>query len=460
MDIPLAGPSDGRLPGSREDGATRPAPTSPSLSRLELTGLTAQALREAGHLKWTASGPGLLGACAAEMDYGTAPPVTQALYEAIDRHQLGYLPPALAAATRQACAAWQRENYGWEITPEDVRLLPDVIRAFHLAVEHFSRPGSPVIVPVPTFTPFLTVPGLLGRQVIQVELAEANGRYVYNLDALDHAYRNGGHLLVLCNPHNPVGRVMESEELTAISEVVERHGGRVFADEVHAPLALGRHRHVPYAANSVTAATHAVTAVSASKAWNLAGLKCAQMVLTNDSDRARWNSLGRLATDGTSTLGAVAATAAYRSGKPWLSTVLGHLDRNRHLLGDLLRVHLPDIHYTPPEGTYLGWMDCRDLALPSPDLAEFFTAKAAVTTVDGASCGPPGRGFVRLNFATTEALLTRMIQQMADAVGRSKQAGPAFEAKGAAGAGLRSVDRASHRARTRTTRTQCGRGED
>ncbi|MFF7370362.1 MalY/PatB family protein [Streptomyces tricolor] len=387
--------------------------------------VTAQALRDAGHLKWTVSGPGLLGACAAEMDYGTAPPVTAALAEALRKNLLGYLPPGLAGGLGEACADWQRRAYGWDVAPADVRLLPDVVRAFHVAVEHFSRPGSPVIVPVPTFTPFLTVPGLLGRGVIEVGLVRSGSRYVYDLDALDRAYRQGGHLLVLCNPHNPLGRVLDAGELTAISEVVDRHGGRVFSDEVHAPLVYAGHRHVPYASTSSTAAHHTLTAVSASKAWNIAGLKCAQMVLTNDADRARWEGLGRLATDGTSILGVVAGTAAYRDGAAWLDGVRARLDRNRRLLRDLLLDHLPDVGYLPPEGTYLGWLDCRRLGLPGPDLAAFFRSEAGVTTVDGGSCGAPGRGFVRLNFATTEPILTRIVRRMADAVHRRASAMPA-----------------------------------
>ncbi|WP_050502999.1 MalY/PatB family protein [Streptomyces monomycini] len=389
--------------------------------------ITAESLRAAGHLKWTASGPGLLGACAAEMDYGTAPPVTAALAEAVGKNLLGYLPPALATSLREACAAWQRDAYGWDITPDDVRVLPDVIRAFHVAIEHFSRPGSAVIVPVPTFTPFLTIPGLLGRRVIQVELVKSGGRYVYDLDALARAFAEGGHLLVLCNPHNPVGRVLEGDELGAISEVVDRYSGRVFSDEVHAPLVYRGHRHVPYAATSSTAAHHTVTAVSASKAWNLAGLKCAQMVLSNDDDRARWENLGRLATDGTSTLGVVAGTAAYRGGGTWLDGVRDRLDRNRRLLGDLVHAYLPGVRYLPPEGTYLAWLDCRELALPSPDLAEFFIAEAGVTTVDGGSCGLPGRGFARLNFATTEPILTRIVRQMGAAVAVRNRAAPTPE---------------------------------
>lgn len=380
--------------------------------------ITVESLRGAGHLKWTDSGPGLLGAGAAEMDYGTAPPVTAALAEALRRNLLGYLPPGLVTGLSEACADWQRHAYGWDVAADDIRLLPDVLRAFHVAVEHFSRPGSPVIVPVPAFAPFLTVPALLGRRVIQVELVKSGSRYVYDLDALDRAYREGGHLLVLCNPHNPLGRVLDPGELSAISEVVDRHGGRVFSDEVHAPLVYAGHRHLPYASTSSTAAHHTLTAVSASKAWNIAGLKCAQMVLTNDADRARWAGLGRLATDGTSILGVVAGTAAYREGEPWLDGVRARLDRNRRLLRDLLRQHLPGVRHLTPEGTYLGWLDCRELALPSPDLEDFFRSEAGVTTVDGGSCGAPGRGFVRLNFATTEPILARIVRQMADAVHR------------------------------------------
>ncbi|SDH92862.1 cystathione beta-lyase [Actinokineospora alba] len=382
--------------------------------------VSAESLWAAGHLKWTVDGPGLLGAGAAEMDFGTAAPVATAIKAAVDDGLLGYLPPALTSELAAACAAWQRDSYGWDVEAGDVHPVPDVVRALHIAIEHFSRPGSPVIVPVPAYTPFLTLPELLGRRVIQVELTLSAGRYRYDLDALDRAFTAGGHLLLLCNPHNPVGRVMRADELAAISRVVTHHGGRVFADEIHAPLVYSGNRHVPYASVSGAAADHAITATSASKAWNVAGLKCAQVVLSNDADRERWGRLGRLATDGTSTLGAVATVAAYRHGRPWLEAVLTYLDRNRSLLGQLLGEHLPSARYLPPEGTYLAWLDLRGL-LPSPVRAANLIAEAAgLSVVDGADCGIPGRGFVRMNFATTDELLSRMVRVLADALtGRS-----------------------------------------
>ncbi len=381
----------------------------------DLDRITAESLFAAGHLKWTKFGPARLGAFVAEMDYGTAPPVTAALHAAVDRALFGYLPPALADELAVTCAAWQAETYGWAVDPSDIHPLPDVIAGLELAITQLSRPGAPVILPVPAYMPFLLVPGHLGRDTIYVEMVTDGGRHVLDLAALDRAFAAGGELLVLCNPHNPLGRVMERGELAAIGDVVARHGGRVFADEIHAPLVYAGHRHVPYASVSATTGAHAVTATSASKAWNLPGLKCAELILSNDADRQRIADLGPFATHGASTLGVVANVAAFRDGRPWLDDVLAYLDGNRRLLADLLAKHLPGVGYTPPEGTYLAWLDCRRLALPEP-AEEFFLDEAGVALVDGARCGPPGAGFVRLNFATTRPLLERMVAQMAAAV--------------------------------------------
>jgi len=380
--------------------------------------VTVDSLRERGGLKWATAGPGRLAACVAEMDFGTAPEVADALHDAVDRGQVGYLTPQLTAQLAEACAVWQHDRYGWDLSPADVRPLPDVIRALHVAIDCFSRPGSAVIVPVPAYPPFLAVPRLLGRRVIQVEMVESGGRYGYDLDALDRAFAAGGNLLVLCNPNNPLGAVMTPGELLAVAEVVERHRGRVFSDEVHAPLVYRGHRHVPYASSCDAAAGHTVTATSTSKAWNVAGLKCAQLLTSNDADRKRWGELGRLHTDGTATLGVLAATAAYRAGGPWLDTVLGRLDHNRHLLAELLGVHLPMARYTPPEGTYLGWLDLRDYP-PAADLAD----RARVSVMDGAEFGPSGTGFLRLNFATPPAILAEIVRRLADAAAVPATAG-------------------------------------
>jgi cystathionine beta-lyase len=382
----------------------------------EFDDISVEAMLAGGSFKWSELGAGPLGAGAAEMDFGTAPPVAAALRAAIDARTFGYLTPAMAAEARAACAQWQDNAYGWLVAADDVHLLPDVIRALHLSIEHFSRPGSAVVVPTPAYPPFLRVPAMLGRRVIELPLVQDGRRYRYDLSLLDQALANGAHLLLLCNPHNPSGRVLNAAELSAICTVVERHGGRVFSDEVHAPLVYPGHRHVPYASVSPAAAGHAITATSASKAWNLPGLKCAQMLLSNDQDRERWGRLNRLATDGTSTLGAIAAVAAYRHGQPWLRTVIGYLDRNRQLLADLLTERLSEVRYTPPEGTFLAWLDCRQVPIGPCAPAAYFAIHARVSTVDGADCGQAGEGFIRVNFGTSRAILTTLVTRLADSV--------------------------------------------
>src|SRR6201996_1044902 len=193
---------------------------------------TEDELRARGSLKWSKGGPGVIGAFVAEMDFGVAPPIEAALLDVIGRADLGYVSGRAGAEMASACATWQRERYGWDIDPERVRPLPDVITGLAAAITLFSRPGSPVILPTPAYMPFLTVPGSLGRDIIQVPMVIDGGRYVLDLDGIDAAFKRGGHLLVLCNPCNPVGRVYDAGELTAVAEVVEANGGRVFADEI------------------------------------------------------------------------------------------------------------------------------------------------------------------------------------------------------------------------------------
>lgn len=380
---------------------------------MDLDRIGVDELRAGGSVKWSAY-PEAIGAFVAEMDFGTAPAVTAALHAAVDAGSFGYLPPAPVAAMSEAYVRWSSERYGWAPEPADVRPIADVVAGLVLAIEHFSPAGSPVVLPTPAYMPFVSVPPRLGREVLQVPLTEAGGRPAYDLDALDAAFAAGGRLLVLCNPHNPVGRVLQRAELLAVAEVVDRHGGRVFADEIHAPLIFPGARHVPYASLNATTAGHTVTATAASKAWNLPGLKCAQLVLSNDPDRETWQRVGPMAEHGAANLGVVAATAAYAEGGPWLAEVLAYLHGNRALLAELVG-ELPGVRYLPPEGTYLAWLDFRELDLPA-DPAPYLLEKAGVAMTDGALCGEAGRGFGRLNFATPRPILTEALERIAAAL--------------------------------------------
>lgn len=370
--------------------------------------ITAEQLRATGGKKWTQF-PALTGAWIAEMDFGTAPAVTAALQRASQGPGLAYLPDASLAALRGAFTSFVGDRYGWQVGGGDVHIVPDVLAGMQAAIRMFSRPGSPVILPVPAYMPFLRLPASLGREILTVPMARQGERYVYDLEALAHAFEAGGHMLILCNPHNPIGRVLEREELEAICAVVDAHGGRVFADEIHAPLTFGGRVHIPYASLNATAAAHAVTATSTSKAFNTPGLKTAQVVLSNDADRDAWEQLGgEWVSDQAATIGVLAATAAYADGGEWLDEVVTYLEGNMDTLAGLLAEHLPGVGYTRPEGTYLTWWDFRGTGIERPQ--PFFIDGAGVMATAGEACGAPG--FLRFNAAMPRPLLVEAIERM------------------------------------------------
>ncbi len=371
-------------------------------------------------LKWSEFGQGAIGAGAAEMDFGTAPVVRDAVYEAIDTGLHGYLPASIAADVRVASARWQADRYGWIVDANDIRLVPDAVTALSLVIEHFTEPATPIVVPTPAYPRFVNVARTLGRPVVPVGLVRKWGGYRYRVDEIERAFeRGGGGLLVLCNPHNPTGFVAGTKDLLEISEVVARHAGRVFADELHGPLVYSPKDHVPYASLSANSARHSVTVVSTSKAWNLSGLKCSEVILTNPLDKDRWDQSDRLqlSTNATSTLGAVAAAAAYTSGGPWLDSVRSHLLRNRAIVDDFARLDLPGSRYRTPDATFLAWLDVSRVLDIAGDPARYFLDRAQVAVADGRTFGPGGEGFVRLNFATSTSVLVRALERMRRSIG-------------------------------------------
>lgn len=383
--------------------------------------LDTDTLRTRGSLKWTAM-PADIAAWVAESDLGVAPAILDAVQSAVSRGLLGYLPPAVRTTLGEAFSSWAGHAYDWQLDPERVRPIGHVTEGLRLAIDLSSRPDSPVILPTPAYMPFVTAPTVWGRPVLQVPMArDAAGRPTLDLDALDAAFRAGGHLLVLVNPHNPTGRVAELAELAALSEVVERHGGRVFADEIHAPLVHTPGRHVPYASVSPATAAHTITGVSASKAWNIPGLKCAQVVLTNDDDLAAWSRADDLLTEGASTIGAVANAAAYTAGREWLVDTLRYLDGNRRALATTLAETAPQIGYRLPEGTYLAWLDLRQALADLPGdagpgdepLGSWLRRTTGIALTDGALCGEVGVGHARLNLAMPRPMVVEAGRRLA-----------------------------------------------
>jgi cystathionine beta-lyase len=342
------------------------------------------------------------------MDFGLAPAIAEALHAAVDRGETGYPHPALEAETAEAACGFWREHLGWEVRPERVFPTPDVVEGIRRAIVHLTRPGSPVVLHTPVYYPFFSMVERAGRELVDVPCRpDAEGRYRLDLDGIAQAIAEGAGSVVLCNPWNPTGRVFTRREVEELVEVVAAGDARLIADEVHAPLIrLGLEHTV-----AATIAPEAVISVtSASKAWNIPGLKCAQVVLTRDDDVDTWSSYFTSDKVGVSTLGLVANAAAYSDSREWLGETVGRIDSNRELLGDLLATYLPGVGAGPLEGTYLAWLDFAAYRIDEP--AAFFLEEARVALSDGSPFGNGGVGHARLNFATPAPILTEIVERM------------------------------------------------
>ncbi len=378
--------------------------------------VSVERLRRRRTVKWTLYGPDVLAAWVAEMDFDVAPAVRAAITAAVDREDFGYIEADLSALTT-ACADFIADRYGWAVPPARIFPIADALSGISAALDVFVEPGSAVVVPTPAYPPFFEVIELTGRRVVPSPLTRSATGFSLDLDHIDTALAAGARAVLLCNPHNPTGRVFTTAELGALASIVDRHGARVIADEVHAPLVFAGNRHVPYASVCDEAADHTITITSASKAFNLAGLKCAQVIASNHADAARWRALRVFEVPGATPIGIAASVAAYREGGDWLDALVTYLDGNRRRLRELLASAAPGISFQATEATFLAWLDCSALGYEDP--ARFFLDHGRVALSDGPPFGPACDQYVRLNFATSRALLERIVNAMGSAVTRS-----------------------------------------
>jgi cystathionine beta-lyase len=377
--------------------------------------LTEDQLRARKTIKWNYFEPDVLPLWIAEMDFPTAPPVLDAVRACVANEEFGY-PPFGEDVLPRATAEWCRRRYGWFVQPDWVRVVPDVLKGMEVVINFLTRPESPVVLPVPAYMPFFDLLRVTGRQRVEIPMPQqASGRYAMDLDALDTAFANGAGSLILCNPNNPLGTAFTADELRAIVDIAAGHDARVVADEIHAPLVYQR-PHVAAASVSDTAADVVITLVSASKGWNLPGLMCAQVLLSNRRDRDDWQRINMLHKMGASTIGIRANIAAYTDGTGWLEEVLVYLQANRDHLARALPESAPGVKVNAPEATYMSWVDFRALNLPT-EPADYLLSKAKVAVSPGIPFGATvGSGFVRLNFATSRAILDRAIEAIAEAL--------------------------------------------
>jgi cystathionine beta-lyase len=374
--------------------------------------LTDDEARAALVLKWGETEDGVIPAWVAEMDYAVAEPVTSAVRAAVDRGEMGY--PRFERSGGElgaAYAGFAARHFGHPVPADRVLPTADVTVGVRIALEVLSDPG-PMVLPLPAYDPQHGLARITGREQWDLPVDPDGDGYALHLDALDALFARGARTLLLTQPHNPGGHVHTREELEAIRDVVVEHGARVVSDEIHAPLVLPGAEHVSYLSIEGTA-DHAVAVVAASKAFNTAGLRCAQLVVPSAADRELLAAQPMSRNDSHSPVGAVAARAAYDHGDPWLASLVERLDQQRTLLGELLATHLPEVRMRPLEATYLAWLDAS--AYGHDDAAAIALERGRVMVSPGASYAPGTTGQVRLNIATSPDRLTEIVERLAKA---------------------------------------------
>ena len=380
---------------------------------LEVRALPLAELRARTSEKWREYPADVLPLFVAETDFPLAPTISSALRRAVDRGDTGYVASRTPLASTYSDFALRR--FGWQPDPARMRSTADVSMGIVEILRRVTRPGERVVVTPPVYPPFYDLVSEAGAEVERVPLRHTGSSWELDLDGIRAAFESGATAMLLCNPHNPLGTVATRDELLAIAETVSAARGRVFADEIHAPIVYAPAQHIPYASVSDAAAAHTFTATSASKAWNLAGLKCAQVIISNDADAELWERLGFWPGHGTSTLGVVANIAAYTAGAPWLDDVVEYLDGNRRMLAQLVDEKLPGVRMIVPEGSYIALLDFRETGLTG-DLAEWFREHAGVAMTDGAACGEAAIGYTRFVFALPRPLLVEAVERIAAAL--------------------------------------------
>ena len=378
--------------------------------------------RNSGSVKWDLverlfGAPDVLPMWVADMDFRAAKPIVDAVVARARHGIYGYT--TRPDGVYEAIADWARSRHGWTIEREWISFSPGVVPGLAFLLLALSDPGDKVILQPPVYYPFAATIRGNGREIVDNPLILENGRYRMDLDDLRRKARAGARLMILCSPHNPVGRVWAREELLALGEICLENGVVVLSDEIHSDLLFPGQVHTPFAAIREDFARNSVVCTAPSKTFNLAGLQTAVVTIPNKELREKFDAvLDHLHLSLPNPFGLAAMEAAYRHGAAWLDELLAYLSGNLQYLTAFLEREAPSIKVVRPEGTYLVWLDCRELGLPPEDLARLMRQDAKVGLDDGHIFGPGGEGFERINIACPRSQLHEALQRIAGAVRR------------------------------------------
>jgi cystathionine beta-lyase len=365
--------------------------------------------------KWNYFDPDVLPMWVADMDFKAPPSVIQALQERVAHGVFGYAREANELKAVIADRMFMR--YGWKVDPEAVVFIPGVITGFTLACHTFARSEGEVLIQTPVYFPFFNAPGYAGmRRVDNSLLQTKNFSYSIDFDQFEAAINERTALFILCNPHNPVGRVFHRDELERIAEICLKHQVPICSDEIHSDLVFSGQQHIPIASLDPEIERRTITLIAPSKTFNIAGLDCSAAIIPDAGMRNRYQEARKGLAGGVNLLGITAGLTAYRGGQEWLDELMAYLQRNRDFLMSFIQERMPEIKMTPVEATYLAWMDCQAAGLGEKP-AEFFLEHGRVGLNEGVIFGKEGKGFVRLNFGCPRSLLVDGLERMAKSLG-------------------------------------------
>ncbi|WP_095180079.1 MalY/PatB family protein [Pseudomonas sp. Irchel 3F6] len=370
-----------------------------------------------GSTKWSRYPADVLPMWVADMDFAAPPVIVQALQQRLLHPLLGY--SVAQDNLRDAIVADLWNKYAWQVKPQELIFLPGVESGFNMALKALVQAQQNVVVQVPNYPPLRHAPGHWGLNKVELEFnAQADGTYATPLESLRESLEGGGALL-LSNPHNPIGKVFDREELQAVADICAAQDAWIISDEIHAELCFDGRVHIPTASLSPEISKRTITLMSASKAYNIAGLKTSFMIIQDAALRERVNHARCGMVDSVNPLGMEATRVAYSEAGPWLAELKIYLQANRDWLVNAVRTRLPGVTINVPQGTYLAWLDCTALDLPDPQ--RFFLEQGKVGLSAGLDFGDRHQQFVRLNFGCPRALLEEGIARMERALASRKR---------------------------------------
>jgi len=362
---------------------------------------------------WRGKPSDVLPLWVADMDFTSPPCVQEALISRAKHGIFGYSEPD--AAYFAVMRKWFEDRFNWTVQREWLTITPGVVNALYIAVRALTEPGDGIVIQQPVYYPFESSIRKTGRKLLINELVCSEGRYSIDFDDFEEKIKQAK-LFILCNPHNPVGRVWKADELTRMGEICLRRGVKVIADEIHEDFIFSGHKHLVFAAINDDFANLAVTCTSPSKTFNLAGLLHANIFISNKELRDKFNEeYARSGLSQPGIMGLISCKAAYEDGAQWLEQLLNYLTENMLFLKTYLSKHIPKIKLIEPEGTYLAWLDFNKFGLSAQKLDEAVTQKGKLWLSSGSSFGKGGKGFERLNAACPRSVLHNALERLRSA---------------------------------------------